>query len=152
MILDGNDTGVSAPPVVATERLFWVGPITVLTSLAAVHVVRLIALTRADVAPASPMRVSLGWIAPTADTVILCSLAVLVFAMVGGFSDDPFRAFQRVALGALLVSFLPIVMMMHGNAGVMLTLGAMHLAAYIPCVTLMPALTRAKPGIIEAHA
>jgi len=132
-------------PVVATERLLWVGPLTILTSIVAVHVVRLAALTVVRVPEGSPMSVSLGWIAPTADTIILCSLAVIVFAIIASFSDDPLRTFQYVAGGALLVSFLPALIMaprgMNGSVSVIVTLILMHIAAYVPCVTMMPRLT-----------
>jgi hypothetical protein len=143
-LLTVND-GTAGAPLVATERLLWVGPLTVLTSLAAVHAVRVLALTTVRVSDGSALRGSLGWIAPTADTIILCSLAVVVFAIIGSFSDDPLRTYQRVALGALFASLLPIVIMaprgMQGDVRIALTLAAMHVAAYVPCVTLMPRLT-----------
>jgi hypothetical protein len=99
--------------------------------------------------PGGPIRTSLGWIAPTADTVILCTLAVLVFIMVAGFSDDPLRSYQRVAFGALLVSFLPLLNIargaMSGNRATAAALLAMHVAAYLPCVTLLPRLSTLTP-------
>lgn len=149
MSLMSLDVDVPSAPVVATERLLWIGPLTVLTSTVAVHVIRLAALTRVRVPEGSPMSVSLGWIAPTADTTILCSLAVIVYAIIASFSDDPLRTFQRVAAGALLVSILPILIMaprgMNGNVTVVVTLMLMHIAAYVPCVTMLPRLTSARP-------
>src|SRR4051794_7577068 len=101
---DAPETGPTS--LVATERLLWVGPLTVLTSIAAVSAVRLLVIRIPGVNADS---VALRWIAPTADTAILCTMAVLVFAGIHAFHDAPVRQFQRVAFGALLASFLPLL-------------------------------------------
>lgn len=123
-------------------RIVWAGPLTVLTSLAAVHVVRQIVLRLPHIQVGSaPLRV----VPVTADTVILCSIAVIVFTLLSAFHDDAIRRFRWIAFGALLVSFLPLV-----NAGPLadaptaVGIGAMHVAAYVPCVTLLPALVVPK--------
>src|ERR1051325_570044 len=99
-LLDTVSTTDDSGPI-ATERLLWAGPLTVLTSIAAVLLVRLAVIhipgARADATP-------LGLIAPTIDTAILVSIAVLVFAGLSASSDHPVRTFRRVAFGALLVS------------------------------------------------
>jgi hypothetical protein len=150
-LLEVAGADAAPTPVVATERLIWAGPLTVSTSLVAVHTVRLALLSVLTFPSSAPMAVSLGWIAPTADTIILCGLAVVAFAMLAGFSDDPLRAWQRLAFGALLVSFLPLVMMAPRGAGgspwsMAAVLVSMHVAAYIPCVTLLPRLTTLTAG------
>lgn len=129
---DAVDTG----PAIALGRIAWAGPLTVLTSLAAAHLVRHIVLRLPHIQVGSG---ALRIMPVTVDTVILCSMAVLVFTIVSAFNDDPIRRFRWIAFGALLVSFLPLV-----NAGPMadaptaVGIGAMHVAAYVPCVTVLP--------------
>jgi hypothetical protein len=136
VILDSTIPSNPSAPLVATERVLWVGPLTVLTSVLAVQAVRLLVIQLPGVHTES---VALGWVASTADTVILCTLAVLVLAGIGAFDDNPLRKFQQVAFAALLVSFLPAVIFSHGGPTA-IALIAMHVAAYIPCATLMPRL------------
>lgn len=123
-------------PAVALVRIAWAGPLTVLTSLAAVHLVRQIVLRLPHIQVGSA---ALRVIPVTADTVILCSMAVVVFTLVSAFHDDAVRRFRWIALGALLASFLPLV---HAgpiaDVPTAFGIGAMHVAAYIPCVTLLP--------------
>ena len=131
---------VDTTPTVALGRIAWAGPLTLLTSLAAVHLVRQVVLRlpriKVDSAALRPVPV-------TVDTLILCSIAVIVFTLIGAFHDDAIRKFRWIAFGALLVSFLPLV-----NAGPIADvptafgIGAMHVAAYLPCVTLLPWITR----------
>jgi len=142
-LLDTDVSPVDAGSVIATERLLWVGPLTVLTSIAAVLVVRLLVIhipgARADATP-------LGLIAPTIDTAILVSIAVLIFAGISASSDHPVRTFRRVAFAALLVSFVPLLVVfrgpMIGGAPTALALMILHVAAYLPCVTVLPRLTK----------
>jgi hypothetical protein len=144
-LLDTAPSPTREANVLATERLLWVGPVTVLASISAVLLVRLLVIhipgARADATP-------LGLIAPTIDTVILVSIAVLVFAGITASSDHPVRTFRRVAFAALLVSFVPLLVVgrgpMIGGLPTALALGAMHVAAYIPCVTLLPMLLTMK--------
>jgi hypothetical protein len=147
--LIGTTDVLAAEPDLATGRLLWAGPLTVLTSVVLVQVVRVSTLTLVAVPPGTPMSVALRWIAPTADTVILCGLAVLVFALLASFSDHPLRTFQRVAFGALVMSFLPLLIIgsrdLNGQLSLGLTLAAMHVAAYLPCATLLPWLTVVHP-------
>ena len=127
---------VDPGPAVALGRISWVGPLTVLTSLAAVHLVRQVVLRLPRMQTGSP---ALRGVPVSIDTILLCSIAVAVFTIVGAFHDDAVRRFRWIAFGALLVSFLPLV-----NAGPIADaptafgIGAMHVAAYVPCVTLLP--------------
>lgn len=123
-------------PAVELGRIAWAGPLTVLTSLAAVHLVRQVVLRLPHIQIASP---ALRVVPVTADTIILCSIAVVVFTLVSAFHDNPVPRFRWIAFGALLMSFLPLV-----NAGPIadaptaVGIGAMHVAAYVPCVTGLP--------------
>jgi hypothetical protein len=131
-ILD-TDRVSDAQPAVAIARLVWAGPATVLASLGAVHIVRWLATRMPDVRrDAAPF----GLVPVTIDTAVLCTLAVIVFALVAAFHDDAVRRFRWIALGALLTSFLPLIGV--GNLATVLGIAAMHVAAYVPCVTLLP--------------
>jgi hypothetical protein len=63
------------------------------------------------------------------------------------------RTFRRIAFGALLVSFIPLLVVasgnLNGNRPTAMALAVLHIAAYVPCVTLLPRLagqtTRATP-------
>jgi len=142
-LLDSD--AVDAAPTVALGRLVWAGPLTVLASLAAVHLVRQVVLRLPHIQTGSP---ALRVVPVTADTVILCSAAVVVFILVAASHDDGVRRFRWIAFGALLASFLPLV-----HAGPLadmptaFSIGSMHVAAYVPCVTLLPRACRAgKPA------
>jgi hypothetical protein len=135
-LLDADADAVDAAPAVALGRIAWAGPLTVVTSLAAAHLVRQVVLRLPHMQVGSP---ALRVVPVTADTVILCSIAVVVFTLLSAFHDDAIRRFRWIAFGALLVSFLPLV---HAS-GIADTptafgIGAMHVAAYVPCVTLLP--------------
>ena len=126
----------SRTPAVATERIVWAGPLTVLTSIAAVHMVRQVVVRLPHVARGS---IAFGVIAVTADTAVLCTIAVVVFGLLGAFHDDAVRRFRWIAFGALLVSFLPLVAAPEiGNVATACSVATMHVAAYLPCVTLLP--------------
>jgi hypothetical protein len=66
-------------------------------------------------------------------------MAVVVFTLVSAFHDDAVRRFRWIAFGALVVSFLPLV---HAgpiaDTPTAFGIGTLHVAAYIPCVTLLP--------------
>jgi hypothetical protein len=133
-LLDTDAVGSAVP--IALGRVAWAGPLTVLTSVAAVHLVRQIVLRLPHIQVGSA---ALRVIPVTADTVILCSVAVVVFSLVCAFHDDGVRRFRWIAFGALLMSFLPLV---HAgpiaDVPTAFGIGTMHVAAYIPCVTLLP--------------
>ena len=133
---------LTTTPDVETGRIVWAGPLTVITSIAAVHVVRQIVTRLPSIRPGS---VAFGVIAVTADTAVLCTIAVVVFGLLSGFHDDATRRFRWIAFGALLVSFLPLLNAPDiGNFPTVLGVAAMHVAAYLPCVTLLPWATAVR--------
>lgn len=137
----GGDTKT---PSVDVGRIAWAGPLTVVTSVAAVHAVRLIVIRLPHVNTAF---VGFGVVPASADTIVLCSIAVIVFALLGAFHDDGIRRFRWIAFGALLVSFLPLMVTPEiANVPSALAVAAMHVAAYVPCVTLLPFVSRSRPG------
>ena len=86
------------------RKLVWVGPLAVVLSIIGVLIVRV--LTVAILQP-NPLPMSLGWGAPTIFTGVLCTGAVLVFALVARFVKNPLRTYQIIALVVLVLSFLP---------------------------------------------
>ena len=133
-LLDAD--AIETAPAAALGRLAWAGPLTVAASLAAVHLVRQVVLRVPRIQVGSA---ALRVVPVTADTLVLCSAAVVVFTLVSAFHDDGVRRFRWIAFGALLMSFLPLIG--AGPIADMRTafgIGAMHVAAYVPCVTLLP--------------
>jgi len=127
-------------------RLIWAGPLTVLISVVAVLLVRIVAvlILQPDVrfAPRTLRP-------PIFDTVILGTGAVLVFLALGRWSSNPVRVYRFLAAGVLAVSLTPDVAlaMRHWFGGAWpeaFALMAMHVAVWALCVTLLPGLTAAK--------
>ena len=86
------------------NKLWWVGPLTVLTAIIGVLIVRAIAMV---ILPA-PYAPGLAMIMlPILLTLILCTGAVLVFALVGRFAKNPVRTYLIVSSIFLVISFLP---------------------------------------------
>jgi hypothetical protein len=135
---------------VAAGRLAWAGPLTVLTAIAAAHAVRRLVIGLLHIRPDA---MAFGVVPVTVDAAVLCTLAVIVFGFLSAFHDDPIRWFRWIALGALLVSFLPIILTPEiGNVPIRLGVAAMHVAAYVPCVTLLPWAVQPTTPILDPHA
>ncbi|MEK7325617.1 MAG: DUF6069 family protein [Chloroflexota bacterium] len=147
-------TTISSSPVVSSQKvalgkLLWVGPLAIVASVAANLVLRFIAVAALN-PPAEFMPLTVAQ--PGVLTVVGVALAVVVFAIVSRFARNPLRAYQIVAAVALLVSFVPdILLLVNANSapfpGVNLgTIGAlmlMHVAAWAITVTMLTRLTRA---------
>jgi hypothetical protein len=137
---------VTEAPAIAIARLAWAGPLTVATSIAAVHFVRQVVMRLPHIRAEAAV---FGIVAVTADTAVLCTIAVVTFGLLSAFHDDAIRRFRWIAFGALLASFLPLVHFPElGNVPTALAVASMHVAAYVPCVTLLPWASRgpAAPG------
>jgi hypothetical protein len=124
------------------RRLVWVGPLTIMSSIAAVLTVRNAALR---VVSRPPRFAPLDAGPPIVDTAVLVGAAVIVFAVVAGTSTNPFRLYRRIALAALVVSFVPDVLLPGRWPGatwaIAATLMTMHVAAYGVTVTMLTTLT-----------
>ena len=147
MILDA-DTIITTTPAISPRRLAWAGSVTVLICVIAVHAVRLAALSVMRL-PSDRLPLPLLWIPATVDTVLFCGLGVVVFAVIDGFVDaHPLRTYRLVAFAALIVSFLPLLIISRGAFGggpsIAVAVAMMHTAAYVPCVTLLPRLAVIK--------
>lgn len=123
------------------RRLLWVGPLTVIASIVAVLLTRILAVA---ILNPDPQPMSLGWVMPIIFTFVLVSGAVLVFALVARFAKNPLRTYQIIAFVFLLISFLPDIGFARSpmpgadwpNA---IALMVMHVVAWAICV---PMLTR----------
>jgi uncharacterized protein DUF6069 len=125
------------------KKLWWVGPLTVLTATIGVLIVR--AIARA-ILP-SPYAPGLEMILlPIILTLVLCTGAVLVFALVGRFAKNPARTYLMIASIFLVISFLPdlaVVSAPFPGAGwpYSITLMTMHVVAGFITVFMLIKLT-----------
>jgi len=125
------------------KKLWWVGPLTVVAAIIGVLIVRVIAM--AILPP--PYAPGLAMIAiPIILTLVLCTGAVIVFALVGRFAKNPIRTYLIISSVFLVVSFLPdiaAVSMPMPGAGwpYSITLMIMHVVAGFITVYMLIKLT-----------
>jgi len=91
---------------VQARKLWWVGPLTVLAAVIGVLIVRSIAM--AVLPPPYGPGLEMILISMVL-TVILCTAAVLVFALVARFAKNPTRTYLIISTVFLIISFLPDV-------------------------------------------
>jgi hypothetical protein len=123
-------------------RLFWVGPLTVLASVVAVLLARLVAVALVSPPPAFT---PLGWDSCAVLTAMLVTSAVLIFVLVARLASNPIRTFQIVAVVALLLSFWPDVLIARSNMPGAnwpdaFALMALHVVAWAVCVAMLTKL------------
>ena len=128
------------------KKLWWVGPLTVLAAVIGVLIVRAIArvILPAPYAPGLEMIMI-----PIVLTVILCTAAVIVYALVGRFAKNPVRTYIIISAVFLVISFLPdvaAVSMPMPGAGwpYSITLMIMHVVAGFITVYTLIRLTTAN--------
>ena len=143
------------------RRLSWLGPLTVMASVAAVLTVRCIAVS---VLRPDPGFMPLTLTPVIFDTVLFVTLAVFVFhrmaaggrlppalLALGGervLTLDPIPAYRVIAGRALLVSFLPDIAIgfsSRASWSYALALAALHIAAWAVCVPMLTRLTIRTP-------
>ena len=130
------------------KKLWWVGPLTVFAAVVGVLIVRAIAV--AILPP--PYAPGLAMImVPIVLTVILCTCAVVVFALVGRFVKNPVRTYVIISVVFLLISFIPDLMvpsmgaaMPGANWGYAISLMIMHIVAGFITVYMLIKLTAEK--------
>ncbi len=138
----------SAHPIerIAVNRLLWVGPLTILAATVANIIIQQLAVA---VLNPDPAFLPLTVVPPIIFTVVGVVGAVIVYAMIGRFSQQPVRLFRRVALVALVVSFIPdILMLVTGfnpgtTAANVAVLILMHIVAWAITVGMLTRLARA---------
>jgi hypothetical protein len=128
------------------KKLWWAGPLTVLAAIIGVLIVRVIA--KAILPP--PYAPGLAMIMiPIVLTLILCTAAVIVFALVGRFTKNPVRTYIIISSVFLVISFLPdfgVVSAPFPGAGwpYSITLMIMHVVAGLITVYMLIKLTADK--------
>ncbi len=131
------------PASIQMRKLWWVGPLTVLVAVIGVLIVRTIALA---ILP-EPYAPGLAMIAiPIVLTLVLCTGAVLVFALVGRFAKNPVRTYLMIASVFLVISFIPDLLVVSApmpGAGwpYSITLMVMHVVAGFITVYMLIKLT-----------
>ena len=131
---------------VELRKLWWVGPLTVLAAIVGVLIVRAIArmILQPPYAPGLAMIMI-----PIVLTLVLCTAAVLVFALVGRFAKNPLRTYIIISFVFLVISFLPDIaaasMRMPGAGWpYSITLMIMHVVAGVITVLMLTRLTVAE--------
>ena len=120
------------------RRLWWAGPLTVVASIAAVFLVRVIAFATVDLSAEYPPLTPFGLILFTS---VLVTAAVLVFVVVARKSPTPIRTYRRIALVALVLSCVPDLFLPGTDPGATwsaaIVLMVMHVAAWLPTVFIL---------------
>jgi Family of unknown function (DUF6069) len=131
---------------VELRKLWWVGPLTVLAAIVGVLIVRTIArlILQPPYAPGLAMIMI-----PIVLTLVLCTAAVLVFALVGRFAKNPVRTYIIISFVFLIISFLPDIaaasMRMPGAGWpYSITLMIMHVVAGVITVLMLTRFTLAE--------
>ncbi len=128
---------------VSLGRLRWVGPLAVVAAVGANVLFALIANPLFGVSPEYPP-LTLGAIAMF--TAVFVLAAVGVFALVARFARRPIRLYWRIAVAALVLSFIPDVALAFTDSttgareAVLLMLT--HVVAAAVCVPVLTTLTR----------
>ena len=131
------------------KKLWWAGPLTVLSAIVGVLIVR--AIARAVLPP--PYAPGLAIIMlPIILTLVLCTGGVLVFALVGRFAKKPIRTYVTIASIFLVISFLPDIAVVSApmpGAGwpYSITLMIMHVVASFVTVYMLIKLTQTKNSV-----
>jgi hypothetical protein len=118
-------------------RIYWLGPLTIFSSIAAVLATRAAGLRLVAVPP----RFDFLNVGPSViDTFILVTTAIFVFANVASAGHDrPRRRYRIVAFICLLVSFVPDLLM-TATWPLKSLLMAEHVAAWLVTVELLTRL------------
>ena len=125
------------------KKLWTVGPLTVLAAIVGVLIVRAIAL----MVLTPPFAPGLEMIfLPVVLTLVFCTAAVVVFALVGRFAKNPIRTYIIISAVFLVVSFLPDIAVLSApmpGAGwpYSITLMIMHIVAGFITVYMLIKLT-----------
>ena len=128
------------------RKLWWAGPLTVLAAIVGVLLVRTLArlVLQPPYAPGLQMLML-----PVFLTLVLCTGAVLVFALVGRFAKKPVLTYLIIAVVFLVISFLPdlgVASAPFPGAGwpYAATLMVMHVVAGVITVLMLTRFTLAE--------
>ena len=128
------------------KKLWWVGPLAILAAIVGVLIVRTIAM--AILPPPYAPGLAMAPISIVL-TLVLCTGAVLVFALVGRFAKNPIRTYIIISAVFLVISFLPDIAVVSApfpGAGwpYSITLMIMHVVAGFITVSMLIKLTTAE--------
>lgn len=131
------------------RRLWWAGPMTILTVVIANCIVRVIGIS---VLKISPRFLPLMWGPVIAASLIGTIGAVIIFAVVARVACQPIRTFQLIAGIALILSFLPdmgllLINLPGTNAPAVAILMTMHIVTTILSSGLMAWSTRYSQSV-----
>ncbi len=131
---------------VATRKLWWVGPLTIISAALANSIIRTIAVTFFGVSGTFQYFQVTSIIG---STIIYLLLALLAFVLVSRFARRPIRFYRVLALVALLFSLLMPAMALGGllpiagmNMSIFWTMIVMHVVSAVIVVGLLTTLTR----------
>jgi hypothetical protein len=128
------------------RRVLWSCPLTLLASVVAVTCIRFIAVGILNPDPDfQPLQVG----TPIFDTVLFGGAAVYLFYRKCIYDLNPIRAYRSLARKALIVSFVPDVLVgmahwMGSTWSESFVLMSMHVAVWALCVAMLPALVRRR--------
>ena len=133
---------------VEARRLWWAGPVTAVAAAIAAVIVREMGVL---VGAVPPDLMLLQEPSVAISTIVFVLIGTLVFAGITRFARRPVRTFQIVAVVALVLSLFspitagvgwsPFVTLQPATVAAMM---AMHVAAGLVTIPLLPALARAK--------
>ena len=142
-----GSTSTRSPPQerVATRKLVWFGPLTIVLAVVVNLVVRACAVSFFGVSSSFPY-VRAPVIIVT--TVVFLVLALLVFVLLGRVSNHPVRSFRIVGSIALVVSFLNPLLQLAGhwlpatgmNLPIFWTMIVMHCDSALITISLLTTL------------
>ena len=132
--------------LIQLKKLWTVGPLTVLAAVVGVLIVR--AIVMMILTPPFAPGLELIML-PIVLTVILCTAAVVVFALVARFAKNPVRTYIIISSVFLVISFLPDIAAVSApmpGAGWLysITLMIMHVVAGFITVYMLIKLTTAE--------
>lgn len=138
-------TRLTSQERVATRKLMWVGPLTIVVAVLVNLVVRTLAVSFFGVSASFPYLQAPVIIITT---VVFLALALLVFVLVGRASSHPVRSFWIVGGIALVVSFLNPLLQLAGhwlpatgmNLPIFWTMIVMHCVSALITISLLTTL------------
>lgn len=137
---------------IESPRFLWVTALIIAVSVAAVLIVREIAICLLH---PSPKFLPLAVGPPILDTVVCVIVAIFVFMKIAP-NPHRVRAWRSVATAVLVVSFTPDALIarshsMGGGWPEAKSLMVMHVVVWAICITLLPALAYTTPEASEDH-
>jgi len=126
---------------IESPRFLWVAALTIAVSLVLVLAVRQAAIR---ILHPSPAFEPLGLAPPIVDTTLCVIVAIFVFLKISSY-PNPARLWLYVSAAALVVSFVPDVLLAlyHGMGGgwpEACALMVMHIVVWVVCATVLPGL------------